>query len=43
MFQEEHIRQNTKDDDRSIKMPQYINTNVMSINTVRTLDKSQAS
>jgi len=43
MFPKEHIRQNTKDDDRSIKMPQYINTNVMSINTVRTLDKSQAS
>ena len=43
MFQKEHIRQNTKDDDRSIKMPQFINTNVMSINTVRTLDKSQAS
>jgi len=43
MFQKEHIRQNTKDDDRSIEMPQFINTNVMSINTVRILDKSQAS
>jgi len=43
MFQKEHVRQNTKDDDRSIEMPQFINTNVMSINTVRILDKSQAS
>jgi len=43
MFQKEHIRQNTKDDDRSIEMPQFINTNVASINTVRVLDKSQAA